>query len=396
MKNKNKSNLIAESNSGLLLGEISSKNISAQVLDSDEVFESYFEDAKNLTAEVVGSEVIGFVEGDTITGEVQLSIGDFEFIKGPIGKAGPEGKGVPAGGNDGDVLVKVGQENYVTRWERPRFGGGGRQSSSPSGSSNYTGASPTTVTVGGLPAGSAIAGLPISDILEDILVAYLSPAFSSFSIGQSSPIEVGATISGFKNFSFGFSNSGNVNADSLSIEDVTGSSTLGSGLPITSPQSLDIGSISYTTPTTHSWRGTAVNSQSDSFQSALASVSWLFRIFYGTSANATLTEAQIEALSNSPLASSENATYSFGTGGYKYWAWPDSFGSPTASTGFKDTATNLAVAMASAVDDAAYSNTENGWSYALVSVTNPNGVTVNYRVYRTKFVLGGAINVEVS
>jgi len=148
MKNKNKSNLIAESNSGLLLGEISSKNISAQVLDSDEVFESYFEDAKNLTAEVVGSEVIGFVEGDTITGEVQLSIGDFEFIKGPIGKAGPEGKGVPAGGNDGDVLVKVGQENYVTRWERPRFGGGGRQSSSPSGSSNYTGASPTTVTVG--------------------------------------------------------------------------------------------------------------------------------------------------------------------------------------------------------------------------------------------------------
>lgn len=269
-------------------------------------------------------------------------------------------------------------------------------SDNSSGGGNYTGASPTTITVGGLPSGSNISGLPISDILEDILVPYVAPAFSSFSIGQSSPVEVGTTISGFKNFSFGFSQLGNVNANSLSVLDVTTPSTLGTGLALTSPQSLDIGSIAYSSPTTHSWRGTAVNTQSNTFQSALTSVSWLFRIFYGTSANLTLTESQIEALTNSPLASTENATYSFAGGGYKYWAWPDSFGSPTASTGFKDTATNLAVAMASAVDDAAYSNVENGWSYALVSVTNPNGVTVNYRVYRTKFVLGGAINVEVS
>jgi len=271
----------------------------------------------------------------------------------------------------------------------PLINGGG-------GGGDYTGASPTTITVGGLPAGSTIAGLPISDILQSILVPYVAPAFSSFSIGQSSPVEVGTTISGSKNFSFGFSQLGNVNANTLAILDVTGSTTLASGLPLSSPQSANIGSISFNTPTTYSWRGRATNSQSNTFQSALTSVSWLFRLFYGTSVNATLTEAQIEALSNSLLTSNENAVYSFPGGGYKYWAWPDSFGSPTASTGFRDTATNLAVAMASAVDDAAYSNTQNGWSYALVSVTNPNGVTVNYRVYRTKFVLGGAINVEVS
>ena len=52
--------------------------------------------------------------------------------------------------------------------------------------------------------------------------------------------------------------------------------------------------------------------------------------------------------------------------------------------------------MADSSDNAAFSNVQNGWSYALVSVTNANGATTNYRVYRTKNILGGSINIQVS
>ena len=101
-------------------------------------------------------------------------------------------------------------------------------------------------------------------------------------------------------------------------------------------------------------------------------------------------------MASSLLTSSETDTYSFAAGDYKYFAWPDSFGSPTASTGFKDTSTNLAVAMADSTDNAFFSNEQNGWYYGTVSVTNTYGQTTTYRVYRTKNVLGGSINIQVS
>jgi hypothetical protein len=53
--------------------------------------------------------------------------------------------------------------------------------------------------------------------------------------------------------------------------------------------------------------------------------------------------------------------------------------------------------MATVADDPAYSNVDGGGtSYALVSVTNVNGVTTNYRVYRTANSLGGAITLIVT
>jgi hypothetical protein len=113
----------------------------------------------------------------------------------------------------------------------------------------------------------------------------------------------------------------------------------------------------------------------------------------------TLNEAQIEALSISSLASGFSGSFAFGAttpASYKYFAYPDVFGSPTTTTGFRDASTNLAVAMADASDNVFYANVQNGWNYGLVSVTNSNGVTTNYRVYRTKNLLGGSITIIVS
>lgn len=261
----------------------------------------------------------------------------------------------------------------------------------------YTGLSPTTTTVGGLEAGSEIDNFTFSSILEQILVPYIAPTFSSFSISQSSPVEVGTTISGIKSFTFSLNQPGNVNDNSVSIVDITNNVTLATNLGVTdSPTNVNIGSIQKTAPGLHNWRATATNTQDASFNSTNATVSWLWRLYSGTSSGSVLEEADIQSLSNSVLTSSKNSTYSFAEGDYKYFAWPDSFGSPTAITGFKDTATNFPVSMADSTDDAAFSNSQNGWSYALVSVTNANGITANYRVYRTKSTLGGSINIQVS
>lgn len=263
------------------------------------------------------------------------------------------------------------------------------------GSSVYDGSPTTTVSVGGLAAGTNISSLSLSEIIQSIVSPYVAPAFSSFSINQSSPLEVGASISGNKSFSFGFSQAGNVKPNSVEILDAN-NQVMGTFAVNGSPASVNIGTIQLNAPGSYSWKARATNTQNAVFNSGNATVSWAWRLYHGTSNNATLTEANIKALVNSSLTTTRNATYSMAAGGYKYFCWPDSFGSPTAVTGFKDTATNLSVSMADSSDNAAFSNVQNGWSYALVSVTNANGATTNYRVYRTKNILGGSINIQVS
>jgi len=298
---------------------------------------------------------------------------------------GIPGVGVPPGGTTGQVLAKTSNTDYDTEWVS---GGGGGA---------YTGQSPTTVTVGGLAAGSAILSETYTQIFQTMLVPYVAPSFSSFSIsGEPTSVEVGTTISGTQSFIFGFNQSGNVNANTLSIIDVTDSVVLGSNLPLTSPQSLSIGTIFSNSPTSHSWKGTAVNSQSTLFSSSYFTMNWLWRIYYGLNTNQTLAAADIQGLNNNNLASSVNGNYSFGAGSYKYFCWPDSFGSPSAGNGFKDTSNNLPMAMATSADNIAYNNVQNGWYYAIVSVTNVNAVTTNYRVYRTQNVLSSAYVIAVS
>jgi hypothetical protein len=261
----------------------------------------------------------------------------------------------------------------------------------------YAGASPATVSVGGLSSGTTLTGLTSNAILEAILCPYIAPAFSSFSIsGQATAVEVGTTVSGSKTFNWGFSNVGNVNASSMSILDVTGSATLASGISITPTYSVSVGTIQLNSPGSYSWRGQAVNTHSGTFQSGYFSVGWYWKSYYGTSASVTLDETAIKALANGGLAGGCAATYGFAAGSYKYFAWPDSFGGPSAFTGFKDTSTNLPVDMATSADNAAYSNVQNGWSYAIVSVTNAQSINTNYRVYRTRNALGGSINIQVS
>jgi|688.fasta_scaffold155345_3 hypothetical protein len=268
------------------------------------------------------------------------------------------------------------------------------------GSSIYAGASPTTVVVQDYPIGTVITGKTYDELFENIYAPYVNPSFATFSITQTTPIEVGTTISGSKQFSWTFLTGVNVSANSVSIIDFTnGNTVLASGVSKVSPQNVNIGSVQKTTSTINQWKATAIDTQSNVITSTNATVTWYWKMYWGGSLNTTLNEAQIESLSDFGLKANQLGDYVFtAVDNYKYFCYPDTtpFSSPTTATGFKDIATNIQVPMADSTDDAFYINVENGWYYGLVSVTNAQGVTEDYRVYRTRNKVGGAITIRVS
>jgi hypothetical protein len=223
-----------------------------------------------------------------------------------------------------------------------------------------------------------------------------TPAFTAFAItGQATSIEVGATISsGNQTFTWTTSNSGSVLANSISIVDTTASTTLASGLANSGSDVINFASgITNNSPASQVW---TINGQSTALAtfSRTFTVNWLWRVYAGTNSSGTLTANQIKALSDSSgLQSSFPATYSLSAANYKYLSYPDSMGNVAS---FVDANTGFPISMATSADDASYSNTANGWSYALVSVTNANSVATNYRVYRSQYPLGGSLSMRVT
>ncbi len=225
--------------------------------------------------------------------------------------------------------------------------------------------------------------------------SYASPAFLTFSItGQAASLEVGASIGADDyTFTWSTSNSANVQPDTIAITDTTASVELASGLANDGSEVITLDAITLTAPGSQVWTISGTNTHSGSF-SRTFTVNWLWRVYAGTSANATLTANQIKALSDSSaLQAAFPGSYSLSAGGYKYFCYPDSLGDAAM---FRDPNTGFPISMATSSDDAAYSNTANGWSYALVSVTNAQGVATDYRVYRSQFTLGGSLTMAVT
>ncbi len=234
--------------------------------------------------------------------------------------------------------------------------------------------------------------------LADITIStpFAAPAFTAFAVtGQTTPIEVGATIAaGSKTFTWSTSNSINVKPNSISIVDTTGSVTLASGLANTGSDAITIGAITNILPATQVWTINGVNTQNAGF-SRTYTVAWLWRVYAGDNAALTLTANQIKALSaSSALQAGFAGDYTITpTVDFSYFCYPDSMGSVA---NFVDGNTGFPISMATSADDPAYSNTANGWSYDLVSVTNAQSIATNYRVYRTQYPFSGTLLMRVS
>ncbi len=256
-----------------------------------------------------------------------------------------------------------------------------KEGPSTGGSSvTYTNATPTDVTLGGIAAGSTFSAKTMQEMWDLLLYPYQSPAFSAFSISAITYLEVGDSISGSKTFTWTTTNSGNIVANSIDIFDVTGGPTeIESDLGNTGSKAHTFSvPIQKTSATYHRFRIQAVDTEATTFSRNL-DIYWYWRAYYGEDTNASpLIEAEVKALRVNGLQSGFAGTYVFTTGGYKFIAYPAALGTASA---FKDSSTLLDVDM-----QALY----------VVSITNSFGVTTNYNVHRTTYIINAAISIIVS
>lgn len=245
----------------------------------------------------------------------------------------------------------------------------------------YTTTTPTTSTVGGIPAGTSYTAEQLVSVVDQLLHEYLPPAFISFAIsGQTTPIEVGTQISGLKDFTWNTSNQGNITANSISIYDITNSATLFTGLANDGTEQYDFTpAITKTTQASNVWMVEGINTKLQAFVRNYT-VSWYWRKYWGTSPNDTMLEAEIKALTSSSLSNTGLGTYSFAAAIDEYKVIAIQEGLPQPTT-FKDQLTGFNVPMESPY---------------VVSVTNDYGITTNFNIYRTTNKLGGDLTIIAS
>lgn len=166
--------------------------------------------------------------------------------------------------------------------------------------STYTGTSPTTVTVGGLAAGTNISGQTLQSIIQSIVAPYVNPVFTSFSVtGQATTVEVGTTLSGSKTFTWAITvNSGVV--PTIDIRDVTASNTLLAGTPNDGSQPVTVTTIQLNSNgSTQVWRGIGNNtSPAGTFNSSDFTVTGRFFRFFGPVSASPTNSAQVRAISS--------------------------------------------------------------------------------------------------
>lgn len=308
-------------------------------------------------------------------------LGAYEIIKfdesGPISLTG------------GGEIVS-GQTYYIT-WDGSNFQ---LYDFNPQSSSQvtYTNPAPVPTTIGGIVAGMTFSNVTMKQMWDLLLYPYQQSNFTAFTFNYgASPREVGNSIPGGSyNFTWNISYPANVSPNTIKIKDTTTGSTLISGTANDGIAQLTIGTVSHSSPATHTWQISAVRTNSTSISST-RSVVWYWRMFYGTQSATSLTASGVQSLSNQSLSPSRTGTYNFSAEGYKYFAWPTSFGAPAL---FRDFNTNLAVAMAGIEEG--YMTSVGSYYAQTVSVTNAYGISTNYYVFRSQNVLGGAISIVVT
>ena len=249
------------------------------------------------------------------------------------------------------------------------------------GSNEYENAVQVPVSLGGVDAGTTFPlGTTVQDVLTMLLYPYVSPTISAFSFEDSGlfSLEVGATYDGGAAVTFNWTTTSpsNIVAASGELKDLTDNISRASGLNDTGTTDCNLPQVVKTVAASHQWQLKFSQTEGADITRSF-SVSWQWRVYYGTSANASLTENQIEALTNAPLKAAASGSYSFAAGNYKWLCYPTAMG---LRTSFIDPQTNFEVSMEPATT---------------VSVTNTYGVTTNYYCHRTTNTLGGSLTINV-
>ncbi len=259
----------------------------------------------------------------------------------------------------------------------------------------FTNLAPIPTTIGGIYNGTTFSNTSMQEMWNMLLYPYQVPNFTVFSIGGIAPstYEVGYTVSaGTYSFTWSDSFPANITYNSISIVDLTNSTTLISGTANDFVSAISVTySIQKTSALSHTWRISGIRTNGSSINKDVTA-SWNWKLFYGATTSTSLTASGVQSLVGQALADVFIDTYTYASGGYKYLSFPDSFGIVAS---FKDYNTNLPIMMADSSDGFTYSQ-YNGLNYSLVNITNTYGIATDYKVFRTKNILGGTISIVVS
>lgn len=211
---------------------------------------------------------------------------------------------------------------------------------SATGNTVYNLESPSTVTVGGILAGTILTGKTSNQLLKEILVPYLIPTFSSFSNSVSTPVEVGCQITGNKTFSWAFTDAANVQPNTMCIRDVTASVNLCTNVSTTSPILATITTKTFTScGDTQVWCGSAKDTCNGQFNSGSYTVTSYLPYFWGKctcpgsaganrpTATASMITGGTKVVANS--SGSINITFNSSDSDYIWFAVPSSVSDKT-------------------------------------------------------------------
>lgn len=117
------------------------------------------------------------------------------------------------------------------------------------------------------------------------------------------------------------------------------------------------------------------------------------RMYWGWSPETMLTGPQVNALQNSQVRSDPYTVFPFQANStandYFYFWWPDYFGAPRSTDGFRDTSNVAPIVMAGLVQGFT-SGSQNGWYYKSVNVNGIPG-----KLWRSYYQLGGGGLFEI-
>lgn len=257
----------------------------------------------------------------------------------------------------------------------------------------YTNSTPTTASLGGIAQGTTFAAQTMQQMFDALLYPYQTPAFTSFArTNLTTTYEVGEPIPiGSQTFTWATSNSSNVSASTVTIEQLTPSTTtLISGSDNDGSQqitlSINISSSTATATALNLYRITATNTQGSTFSRTITA-NWRNRWYYGKFSAATITNAQITGLTTALTAGVRNSGISIpsntGAPQYIYLVIPDSLPQINGPFGLRDSTSGC------------FGNNHPYSSLGATTFSNQYGISTTYNVYQLVNATAGALNIWI-
>lgn len=249
--------------------------------------------------------------------------------KGDQGEPGPKGDPGPRGGKKGQFLAKKSDKDFDTAWVDPPqpplimgaggAGGGGQMGPvgprGPAGPSGHDGpigpkGDPGTTEASGVTYSGGVYAT-VQEALDALL--YVAPVITSFANNRGT-LEIGTTVDSVT-LTWGFNKT-------------VASQSINQGIGTLDPAQRSVTASGLALTTNRTWTLTA--SDGTTTVNASTSVTFSHRRYWGASAKAALTDADILALS-SEFASSfgKTVTYDCSGGKYPYLVYPAAWGNPT-------------------------------------------------------------------